>query len=158
MQIDNQRNTYRIWLSRLVLTIVFTLAILVILFLPWFDLPESPVNKYHLIILLAVIYIVINLYNYLRRPYFVSYSDQGEMIIVRYYPLSLFTSRKHSIEIPKQQLIGYELRPFLFGTQQRLVLIQHFRNRAAKYPPISLSALDREDREKMLHSLDRYSR
>ncbi len=158
MQIDNQRNTYRIWLSRLVLTIVFTLAILVIMFLPWFDLPDSTVNKYHLIILLALIYIIINLYNYLRRPYFVSYSDQSEMIVVRYYPLSLFTSRKHSIEIPKQQLIGYELHSFLFGTQQRLVLIQHFRNRTAKYPPISLSAMDREDRERMLQSLDRYSR
>jgi hypothetical protein len=158
MQIDNQRNTYRIWLSRLVLTIVFTMAILVILLLPWFDNPESLVSKYHLIILLALIYMVINLYNYLMRPYFVSYSDEGEMIIVRYYPLSLFTSRKHSIEIPKQQLIGYELQPFLFGTQHRLVLIQHFRNKTAKYPAISLSALDKDERERMLHSLDRYSR
>ena len=47
MKIDNQRNTYRIWLSRLVMTIVFTIAIIVILFLPWFDKEEATITKYH---------------------------------------------------------------------------------------------------------------
>ena len=112
MILDNQRNTYRIWLSRLVMTIVFTLAIIVIIFLPWLDNPASGLSKYHLMILIALIYIVINIYNYLKRPYFVSYSDQGEMIVLRYYPLSLFTSRKHSIEIPKTQLVKFEIQHF----------------------------------------------
>lgn len=157
MQVDNQRNTYRIWLSRLVMTIVFTLAIIVILFLPWLEDAESGLSKYHLIILIAFIYIVINLYNYLKRPYFVSYSDHGEMIVMRYYPLSLFTSRKHSIEIPKTQLVRFELQEFLFGSQQKITLYQNFRNKVAKYPTISLSAVDKEDRERILRSLRKYA-
>ncbi len=156
MKIDNQRNTYRIWLSRLVMTIVFTIAIIIILFLPWFDEPEAPVTKYHAIIFVALIYILINLYNYLKRPYFVAYSDQGETLIMRYYPLSLFTSRKNSIEIPKTQFVKYEIKSFLFGTQQWITLYQNFRGKVAKYPRISLSALDKEDRERILESLKKH--
>ncbi len=157
MQIDNKRNTYRLWLSRMVMTIIFTVAILIIIFLPWFDPAKSGISKYYLIILVSLIYIILNLNNYLKRPHFVSYSDQGEMIIMRYYPLSLFTSQKHSIEIPKKQLVKFELQDFYFGSQQMIILYQHFRNKVAKYPPISLSAVDKEDQERIIRSLSKYA-
>ncbi len=157
MKLDNQRNTYRIWLSRLVMTIVYALVILVLVFISWFDNPDFPISKYHIIILISVIYLAINWINYLKRPYFVSYSDQGEMLIVRYYPVSMFTSRKHSIEIPKQQFVNYELKPFFFKSQQYLILHQNFRGKVAKYPRISLSAMDKSDRDSMLQSLDKYA-
>lgn len=157
MKIDNQRNTYRIWLSRLVMTVVFTLIILLIVFLPWFDETAFWLTKYHVAIFISAIYILINWINYLKRPNFVAYSDQGEMLVIRYYPVSMFTSRKHSIEIPKQHFVKFELQPFLFKTQQKLIVVQNFRGKEAKYPPISLSAMDKEDREKMLDSLIKYS-
>ena len=139
MKIDNQRNTYRIWLSRLIMTTIFALIIVVLLFVPWFDNPDSGFTKYHIIIIVCGIYLIINVINYLKRPYFVSFSDQGDMLVIRYYPVSMFTSRKNSIEIPKQQFLKYELKPFLLGTQHYLILHQKFRGKEAKYPLISLS-------------------
>ena len=156
MKIDNQRNTYRIWLSRLVLTIIFALLILVLVFVSWFDNLESGITKYHIVILISAVYLVINWLNYMKRPYFISYSDQGEMIVVRYYPVSMFTSRKNSIEIPKQQFVGFDLKPFFFKSQHYLILKQNFRGKVAAYPRISLSALDKEDRENLLQSLGKY--
>jgi hypothetical protein len=76
--------------------------------------------------------------------------------VMRYYPISLFTSRKNSIEIPKSQFIKYEIKPFLLGTQKWVILYQNFRNKEAKYPPVSLSAVDRKDREKILSSLEKH--
>jgi len=157
MKIDNQKNTYRIWLSRLVMTIVFALIILVLVFVSWFDELESGITKYHLMILISVVYVAINWINYIKRPFFVSYSDQGEMIVARYYPVSMFTSRKNSIEIPKKQFVKYELKPFLLKSQHYLILYQNFRGKVANYPRISLSAMDKEDREKMLQSLGKYA-
>jgi hypothetical protein len=157
MKIDNQRNTYRIWLSRLVMTMVFALVILVLIFVSWFDNLDSGITKYHIIFLISSIYLLINLINYLKRPYFVSYSDQGEKIVVRYYPVSMFTSRKNSIEIPKQQFVKFELKPFLFNTQHKLILVQNFRGKEARYAPISLSALDKKDRKKIVQSLEGYA-
>ncbi len=157
MNIDNQKNTYRIWLSRLVMTIVFSLIILAIVFLPWFDETEFWLSKYHVAIFISAIYIILNWINFLKRPYFISYNDQGEKIVVRFYPVSMFTSRKNSIEIPKKQFVKYELKPFLFKTQHYLILHQNFRGKVVAYPQISLSALDKEDREKMLESLEKYT-
>ncbi|MEN8204049.1 MAG: hypothetical protein ABFS28_15735 [Bacteroidota bacterium] len=156
MNIDNQRNTYRIWLNRLVMTIVFALLILLLVFVSWFDNPDSRITKYHLIILISGIYLAINWINYMKRPFFVSYKDQGEMIVVRYYPVSMFTSRKNSIEIPKKQFVKFELKPFFFKSQHYLILHQNFRGKVAAYPRISLSAMDKKDREKMLKSLEKY--
>ena len=156
MKIDNQKNTYRIWLSRLIMTIVFTLIILLIVFLPWFDQTEFWLTKYHVAIFISAVYIIVNWINYIKRPYFVSYNDQGEMLVIRYYPVSMFTSRKNSIEIPKKQFVKYELKPFLFGTQHYLIVHQNFRGKVAIYPRISLSALDKKNLENMLHSLDKY--
>ena len=156
MKIDNQRNTYRIWLSRLVMTTVFALVILLLVFVSWFDNLESGITKYHIVILISVVYLAINWLNYLKRPYFVSYNDQSDMLVVRYYPISMFTSHKHSIEIPKQQFVKYELKPFLFKSQHYLILHQNFRGKVAPYPHISLSAMEKEDREKMLQSLEKY--
>jgi hypothetical protein len=157
MKIDNQKNTYRVWLSRLVMTTVFALIILAIVFLPWFDESEFWLTKYHVAIFISAIYIIVNWVNYRKRPYYVSYNDQGDKLVVRYYPISMFTSRKNSIEIPKQHFVKYELKPFLFKTQHYLILHQNFRGKIVAYPQISLSALDKEDREKMLESLDKYA-
>ena len=158
MKIDNQRNTYRIWLRRLVTAIVFTLAIIILIFIPWFESREVWLSEYHVIIFLAVVYVVLNVINSMKVPYFVSYSDQGELIVLRYYPLSLFTSRKHSIEIPKQTFVKYELKPFFFGRHHKIILYQYFRNRIVPYPPISLSAVDEEDQKMILASLQKYIR
>ena len=157
MKIDNQKNTYRIWLSRLVMTVVFSLIILAIVFLPWFDETEFWLSKYHVAIFISAIYIIVNWINFLKRPYFVSYNDQGEKIVVRFYPVSMFTNRKNSIEIPKQHFVKYQLKPFLLKTQHYLILHQNFRGKLVAYPRISLSAMEKKDREKMLASLDKYA-
>jgi hypothetical protein len=157
MKLDNQKNTYRIWLSRLVMTIIFALIILILMFVSWFDDLEAGITKYHLVIVISGVYVLINWINYMKRPYFVSYNDQGEMIVVRYYPVSMFTSRKNSIEIPKKQFVKYELKPFFLKTQHYLILSQNFRGKVAQYPKISLSAMDKDDREKLLQSLDKYT-
>ena len=156
MKVDNQKNTYRIWIRRLVMAIVFTLAIIILIFIPWFDTTDFWLSEYHAMILIAAVYVAINIYNSGKIPCFVSYNDHGEMIVMRYYSLSLFNSKKNSIEIPKQQFVKYELRPFFYGRYQKIVLYQNFRNKVVGYPPISLSALEEEDKNRILASLQKY--
>ncbi len=156
MKIDNQKNTYRIWIRRLIMAILFTLLIILMIFIPWFEDRDFWLTEYHVIILIAVIYVAINVLNSLKSPNYISYSDQGEMIVFRYYPLNLFNSKKNSIEIPKQQFVKYELKKFYFGRKEKIILYQHFRNRIVSYPPISLSALEEEDKQRLLASLRKY--
>ncbi len=158
MIIDNQKNIYRIWLGKLVLTLVFTISVIAILFLNILNDPEAVITKYHLIAAIAVVFLIISISGYLRDPYYFYFNDNDQMIIVRYYAVSIFNHKKNSIEIPKQHFVRFEIKKFYFGTRERLILYQHYRKKIAKYPPISLSAVDRADREKIKQILSAYSR
>ncbi|MFZ5939463.1 MAG: hypothetical protein ACOYXB_02710 [Bacteroidota bacterium] len=158
MKISNERNTYRLWLRKLAFAIIFTISIVLILVTKWFDNLVEGLTKYHFIIAIALAYTLISIWGYLRRPYFFYFSDNGEMLIFRYYPVSIFNQRKNSIEIPKKFFVKYEIRKFLLGTQEELIVYQHFRNKVAKYPPISLSAVDHATLDRIIASLDKHSR
>ncbi len=58
MKIDNQKNIYRIWLRKLIVTIAFTMSIIAIVFLNILNDPDAPFTKYHLVIVISIVYII----------------------------------------------------------------------------------------------------
>lgn len=158
MIIDNKRNIYRIWLRKMVFTIIFTASIVAVMFLNVFDSPESPISKYHVIIAIAVVFIVISLIGIFRNPYYFYFDDVNEVLVFRYYPVGLFNSSKSSVQIPKQQFVRFEIEKYFLGREERLVLFQNYRKKVARYKPINLSAVDPADRKKLKAALTRYSR
>ncbi len=158
MKIDNQRAIYRIWLRKMVFTIFFTSTIIIILFLNIFDKVDSPITKYHLIIAISAVFIVISIINAMKNPYYFYFNDVEDLLVFRYYPVGLFNSRKNSVQIPKKHFVKFEISKFFFGMEEKLVLHQFYRNKIAKYPPISLSALSKKEKEKLKMALTAYSR
>ncbi len=156
MKIDNQRNIYRIWLRKLTITIIFTLTVLPTFFLDILDGPDAVFTKYHLIIIISLAYIIISLIGVFRNPYYFHFHDTTDMLIIRFYPVGLFNHKKNSIEIPIQHFVKFEIEKFFFG-QEKLIIHQQYRQKVAKYPPISLSAVNEEDRERLKVVLTRYS-
>jgi hypothetical protein len=61
------------------------------------------------------------------------------------------------VQIPKQHFVKFEIVKYFFGFEEKLILYQNYRNKVAKYPPISLSAVDKADKEKLKNTLQRYS-
>ena len=158
MKIDNQKNIYRIWLRKMIVTIIFTGAIIAILFIDIFKQPDSFITKYHLIIAISLVFIIISLIGYLRNPYYFYFDDINDVLVFKYYPVGFFNSNKNSIQIPKQHFVKFEIRKFFFGMEEKLILHQMYRKKVAKYKPISLSAVDKPDREKLKNTLARYSK
>lgn len=153
MLIDNHGNCYKIWLTRLGITVVFAFVILGLILIPWFSREEAAIDKYVLVIITAGLYALISLWFMLQQHHYVYFSDEGDRIILRFYPLGALNRKKSSIEIPKKQLVKYELEPFLSGQQHRLVLYQNFRNKVSRYPAVSLSALSKVQQKALIGSL-----
>jgi hypothetical protein len=158
MKIDNQRTIYRIWLRKLINTIIFTAAIVIVMFLNIFDSPGSVITKYHIIIAISLVFIILSVIGALRNPYYFHFNDINDVLVFRYYPVGIFNSRKNSIEIPKQHFVKFEIRKFFLGMEEKLILYQVFRKKVANYPPISLSALSKREKEKLFLALTTYSR
>ena len=89
------------------------------------------------------------------RPSYIYFSDNGEKIILRFYRVSALNRKKHSVEIPKNQFIKYEIRRFFPG-RESIILYRSMPEGIARYPEISLSIVSRTDREKIKRALNQY--
>lgn len=102
----------------------------------------------------VVSFIVISLlfnYNY------IIFQESEDKVIVRYYPLHPFHHNFKSIEISKATLSHYELKSGMFGMRSELTLYQITNKGLAKYPPVSLSAVSKKNKEKIIETLKRSS-
>jgi hypothetical protein len=89
--------------------------------------------------------------------HYIFYSDEGNEIIFRYFSSGVVEGKKNSVEINKKTFTGFTLEKKFFGLVQSIVLYQRLKEGVAKYPPVSISALKRKEREKLLSSLNSYA-
>ena len=108
------------------------------------------------LILVGIYLLVVFLPMYLNYQ-FIHFSDDGEKIVFRYFNAGIAGGRKNSVEISKKTFSGYKTESKFFGLIQSIILFQQFNEGVAKYPPVYISALTREERTKVLKSLNLYS-
>jgi len=158
MKLDNRKNVFKIWFWKFVLTSVLLILLVIFIFSDQFKNPVLGQNKSFYLIILGVIYLFIIIINYLLKQNFVFYGDVGDKIIIRYYPVRILNQKKHSIEIPKNRFVRYETEKFFFGLKERIFLFQKTQNGIARYPGVSLSAVDKKDILQIRQALDQYTR
>ncbi len=156
MKFDNRKNTYQIWLGKLLTTSIATVLVITISFTDFFKTPVLGIDKSWYFIALVILYSGLSIFSILRKPHYVFFSDSGDKIILRFYPTRIFNRKKSSIEIPKQSFFSWEVKPFLLGTCEMLYVYGKFKSRVAKYPGISLSSVSSGDREKLKAILKSY--
>lgn len=154
MQVDNKKSTYGIWLQKFAATVILAPLIIVSSFSDFFNNPFLGFDRIFWIIFFVLLYISVIAYHRLKNPHFVFYSDNGDKIIVRYYPIKAFNQRKNSIVIPKTKFVKYEVMGS--GINEKLIVYGIFKSGVGKYPPVPLNALPKADRVKVYKSLNQY--
>lgn len=158
MTVDIKRTTLRIQLTRFILAIIFTISIVTVLTHKAFRNEILGLDREQWALVLIFIYIVITALDFIREPYYIYFKDDGSKIILRYFSLGFFNKQKSAIEIPKQEFRGYELKKYLFGFKKKIVLSQKIRGKIAKYPEVSITSLNRKEKDKILASLEKYTK
>jgi hypothetical protein len=108
-------------------------------------------------LILVALWLLVALIPLFLNYQFISYSDEGENIIFRYFTAGIVGGKKNSVEINKMSFSGYNIETKFFGLIQSITLFQKFNEGVAKYPPVYISALTREERVKVLRSLNLYA-
>ena len=104
----------------------------------------------------AAAYLIIAIYPSFLKYNYIYFSDDGTSIILRYYSAGIMKGIKKSVEIPKQSFAGYSIERRFPGIIPYIILNQKRQGSVAKYPPISISALNRRERRRVLQALDVY--
>ena len=85
---------------------------------------------------------------------YIQFSDERGKIVLRYYKAIGFGSKSyHSIEFPQNILQNAHFENSLFGKLSDVTFLVRTKRGIAEYPPVSLSAVPLEDREKMKDAL-----
>jgi hypothetical protein len=153
MTFDNSR---RIIGSRLVL-FAATFPFLAFLFISYIvkmiKFPLFGISETIWVVSLSLIYGLIAYYPSIFKYNYIYFSDDGKSIILRYYSTGIMKGARHSVEIPKHSFSGYTKGNVIPGLIPYIILTEKRQGKIAKYPPVYLSALRKQDRERIYKSL-----
>lgn len=154
MVIENPSFVVRNLKFRYLFIIGLSLFITLILVLEFFEEPRFGFSRYDYAIMFTMVFVMVSIYRYLMNYNYVNLSVQNGKLSLKYYSLRPFQSNRKNIEIPVQSFLKYELNPGFFKLNPKLYLFQRIQGRVAKYPPVSLSALNNKDITEIRQLLD----
>ena len=155
MKIENTKKTLIINQLRYITVIAFIIIVVLLLTTDLIRTEFLGLNKYYWAVIVSLIYLAQNIFEYLRDYNYIYFSDENNKILFRYIPLRPFRSKRYSIEINKKEFHGYKIeRPSIF--KQQIVLYVKTQQGVAKYPPISISALKEEEFNKLKKALNQH--
>jgi hypothetical protein len=149
MVIETKKKPLRISQMRYISAIIFFPLIIVLLSTDLIKNTFLGFNKYHIAIIVASVYILQNVYQYLKDYKYIYFSDEEGKLVLRYVSLRPFNNKKYSIEINKNDLHSYKIKHFPLNFKQQLILFVHTPQGIAKYPPISITALSEDEFNRM---------
>jgi hypothetical protein len=156
MTVDNKHLHSFTWMVHLVTTILFVLFVFSVYLSDFYEKMFPAIDKNIYIIGGGIIYLLVLLYPNILRLHYVFYSDTGNTITIKTYPIGFFTSGKKSYKIPKKDFVRAELKEGFFRIHKALIFYQRVGGKGiAKYPPVYINGLPAEDRKRILLSLSR---
>jgi hypothetical protein len=155
MIIDLKRKVIKTQLRRFITLLIFIVLILLVLLILDYNKKYFGLTRYALAIIVAGVYVVFVLYQAVLEPNYIYFSDERDRIILRYFSMSFYNDKKQSIEIPREAFSGYEVKKSFGGLKEKLVLLERVNNKDARYPPVSITALTKNQRNNLLAALDR---
>jgi hypothetical protein len=157
MKLDNSKTIIKSRINLFVITILFLAYIISTYAVNFFKFTLFGWSHDVWTIIFAAIWIFIAFLPMMLNHQYISYSDDDEFIVFRYFTSGLISGKKNSIEIEKKTFAGYKTEKQLFGLSLSITLYQNIKKGIAKYPPFHISALNKEERAKVFKSLNRYS-
>lgn len=155
MLIDTRKKVIATQLRRMITMLIFVSIIIVLLTL---KMPNTflGLNKYNWAIVITAIYLIITISEGILELNYIYFSDNKNVLTLRYFPLGYFNRKKNMIEIPVHEFSKFEIRKMIFGLKQKLILYRKIKDKDAKYPPISISLLNKKERELLITALTHY--
>jgi hypothetical protein len=154
MVIDNSKVVIRDRMMMYIMAISLTVIIPLICLSDFFNNPVLGLSREIYVIIVCAVYVLFNLYRFFLNMNFFYFNDQSEKIVIKYYSLRPFMQKRRSIEILKGSLVKYQIIRSFVGRKKGLLLYQKIKNNTAKYPPISLSALNKEEYKNLVMALN----
>ena len=157
MTFDNSKTIYSIRIKLFAATVLLLVYIALTYVAKIIKFPVLGINDTGWTLILVAAYLLVAFLPMALNYQFIFFSDDSELIVFRYFNAGIAGGRKNSVEINKLSFSGYKIETRFFGLIQSVTLFQKFQEGIAKYPPVYISALSREEKSKVIKSLNKYT-
>jgi len=157
MTLNNSRSVINLKIIRRTAIILFLAFALLGYIAKVIKFPLLGINQTIWTAFVLVLFTAIMILPALLNFQYVYFSDEGEIIIFRYYSAGVFEGKKNSIEINKRTFSGFALEKRFFGLIQSVKLYQQLQQGVATYPPVYISSLNRDERVRIIKSLNSFA-
>ncbi len=149
MIINNKELSTRIRLGIMLFILVYAALLVLSLIFSW-----SENHTFELVI--TIIFTICMIYAFGKKFCYVIFNNEGPKVIIRYSPLQPLTVGNYSVEFYKKDLVKYEIVRSFFGLRKSLLIYVRTPQGTAKYKPVSLATLTKQEQEDIVESLDGY--
>jgi hypothetical protein len=156
MTFDNSKTIISLRIKLFIATVLLIAWLIVVYGAELIKFPFLGMSDTIWTLILVAVFLVIVLLPMVRSSQFVFFSDEGENIVFKYFFAGIVGGKKNSISINKNAFAGYKLETKYLGLVKSIILFQKIGQSVAKYPPVYLSSLSREQREMLFSFLNQY--
>jgi hypothetical protein len=153
MKFDNSRTVISIRIRLFAVTVLLIAYLIVVYFAHLLKFPLFGLSETVFTSILICLYLLFAAYPMVLDYQFISYSDDDDKIVFRYFTSGIAGGKKNSVEINKADFAGYRIDRKLFGIKKSITLFRQLPQGVAKYPPIHITILSRKERARLLNSL-----
>jgi hypothetical protein len=102
---------------------------------------------------LSVAFLIFYWYQYKMEYTYLYFSNNSSNLVFRFYSLRTLYGKPKTIEIAKTNFVKYDIITSFFDKKDSLVLYQRTPKGIAKYPPIPLSLLTKQQKTELKRAL-----
>ena len=150
MLVENTNTAMRIWVKNMICTIVLSVSLVLLYMAHWLKEPVFGIGQLEVTIFLCLVYFIIILPPIVLKYQFVFVSLEENILSVKYYTIGFIPGARKSFEFPVSEFYKYELGKSLFKLRESIILYRKIKKGVAKYPPISLTGLKENQRNKLI--------
>jgi hypothetical protein len=157
MTFDNRRTIINVRIKLFFATILLLAYVALAYVAKLIKFPLLGINDTVWTSILVAIWVIVAFFPMILNYQFVFFSDDGEKLVIRYYIAGIVSGKKNSVEISKRTFAGYKTESRFFGLIKSIILFQQMGQGVAKYPPVYISALTKEQKLKLFLSLNTFA-
>lgn len=156
MTFDNSKTIIGLRIRLFIATLIMLVYVYVVYFGKQLHFPVFGIQEFYATLILTAAYILLTFLPLLLKYKYIYFSDDGKNIIFRYYSVGLLRGKKNSVEIPKNEFLGYKITKHFPGLIKSIQLYRLMGNKKASYSPVYISSLSKSELNKIAGSLDKY--
>jgi hypothetical protein len=152
MTLNNQKKAVNVRIQQSVALLLLIISIGIIYFADILPHRTLGYTRNEISTFILIIFVLFFLFYFLRDYHYIYYSDSGNKFVLRYFSLRPMAGKKNAIEFNKSEFRKYELKKSFAGLNEKIIIYRKTPGGVAKYPPLSITALNKTERHKLIAS------